>query len=902
NAGALSAIPYGNKVTEADTNAAGSEQGWYRYFPYSIDRTVGLNSIAKVSQDDSSYTQTKTIDNSSSPVNVYLRMSVENPLSENYGTLSKIRLIDMLPYSGDTMAISNSPKNSTGSLTGYEVYSVKVNDAEILFADLAAAGIQLYYSDAANFMTNRQELRNVTVSAAGHWTPLASANGIPDTAKAVMAEKDNFVSGDTLEIILKATAPASSDTNKYWHSIAAGGRYGANNIVPGEPTKSGFTGLGGNPVTVSGRVWNDTNQDGVQDVGETGYQGLIMTDQGNEADVTETGSNGEYSFTDDFDASSSWHIQFTLPDDYALTQYHAPAATASTNSDYSLYQGTPTVFYSFGAVTEDKINLDAGIYNTAVDYYTVTYHVNTPSGATGGSVPSAITGIESGDSAQLSAATAVPTRTDGSGTYSFKGWSTTVNPALDATIDYAGTGQIASVTDDVNLYAVWVFTATYWNLAYDVNLPAGAEQPSTAITLPAAQSNIPTGTASTATGSPTGVPVRTDVTGFYTFNGWKTSASGGDSYTAAQTVPAQSAGTTITLYAQWTFTGSTYTVTYHANTPSGAEPGTVPDALTNIPAGSSAQLSPAITVPTKSGGKYEFKGWSLTPDPELDADIDFAGNAVIDPVGRNYDLYAVWTWKKNPAGAETNSKDDDTKPSPTPVGAIFSDEHYAYVVGYPDGEVKPQNNITRAEVTTVFFRLLTEQNRSSNWRETNTYSDVNANDWFNNAVSVMSGMKVVNGYPDGSFNPNANISRAEVAVIAARFARQLGTGKTNTTAFSDIDGHWAKNDILFAASVGWINGYPDGTFEPDQPLTRAEFMALANRMLERVPEYEGDLLDNMVKWADNADNTAWYYLDVQEATNSHTYTRKITLVPKLLFKYERWELITHHKDWTLLER
>ena len=348
-----------------------------RGFGYIIDYTAGLNPITTVSRDNILYVQTETVDNSLYPVDVYLKMRIENPASEIYGNLSKIRVINMLPYADDVMVITNTPKSSTGSLTGYMVYSVKLNDTEIPFADLATNGIRVYHSTTANFITNRQELRDVTVAVASHWTQTMNGT-IPDGTKTVMIEKDGLFQGDELKVILKATAPVDSNTSKYWHSFAAGGRYGTANIIPGEPFKAGITGLSSHPVTISGRVWDDINRNGVQDTGEPGYSGLTMRlydNQNNEVDMTVTDSNGEYTFIRDFDANSTWHIQFILPEDYVLTQYHAAAATETTNSNYIIYQGVPTVFFTFNAAAEDINNIDAGIYNNNIQKEFITLNL-----------------------------------------------------------------------------------------------------------------------------------------------------------------------------------------------------------------------------------------------------------------------------------------------------------------------------------------------------------------------------------------------------------------------------------------------------------------------------------------------------------------------------------------------
>ena len=240
-------------------------------------------------------------------------------------------------------------------------------------------------------------------------------------------------------------------------------------------------------------------------------------------------------------------------------------------------------------------------------------------------------------------------------------------------------------------------------------------------------------------------------------------------------------------------------------------------------------------------------------------------------------------------------------PRPKPTVTIEDDDalglnttdHFAYIVGYGNGEVRPQNNITRAEVATIFFRLLTDDVRDENLTKTNRYSDVTRADWYNTAVSTLSSMGIITGYPDGTFRPNAAITRAEFAAIAARFD---SNGDKTTAKFSDIATHWGKDEISIAYNNGWINGYPDGTFGPQRDITRAETMTLVNRVLNRLPETEEDLLPNMVTWTDNADKNAWYYLAVQEATNSHYYKFKTNS------KYEKWTELRETRDWTQLEK
>ena len=240
-------------------------------------------------------------------------------------------------------------------------------------------------------------------------------------------------------------------------------------------------------------------------------------------------------------------------------------------------------------------------------------------------------------------------------------------------------------------------------------------------------------------------------------------------------------------------------------------------------------------------------------------------------------------------------------PRPKPTVEIEDDDalglnttdHFAYIVGYGNGEVRPQNNITRAEVATIFFRLLTDDVRDENLTKTNRYSDVTRADWYNTAVSTLSSMGIITGYPDGTFRPNAAITRAEFAAIAARFDHD---GDKTAAKFSDIASHWAKDEISIAYNNGWITGYPNGTFGPQRDITRAETMTLVNRVLNRQPETEDDLLPNMTVWTDNANTKAWYYLAVQEATNSHYYEFKTNS------QYEKWTELRETRDWTQLEK
>ncbi len=222
---------------------------------------------------------------------------------------------------------------------------------------------------------------------------------------------------------------------------------------------------------------------------------------------------------------------------------------------------------------------------------------------------------------------------------------------------------------------------------------------------------------------------------------------------------------------------------------------------------------------------------------------------------------------------------------------LNGDDHFAYIIGRSDGLVHPDAPITRAEVTTIFFRLLDPAVRDANLSYTNTFSDVNADLWCNTAISTMTKLGIVHGRTASTFDPDAFITRAEFAAIAARFDKSSVSQLAN---FSDISGHWAALEISKAAANGWVNGYSDGTFKPDRNITRAEAMALINRVLNRVPETVNDLLPDMVTWPDNMNTSAWCYLDVQEATNSHDYERKSN-------GCETWTKLTKVPDWKIYE-
>ena len=295
---------------------------------------------------------------------------------------------------------------------------------------------------------------------------------------------------------------------------------------------------------------------------------------------------------------------------------------------------------------------------------------------------------------------------------------------------------------------------------------------------------------------------------------------------------------------------------------------------------------PAIMIPA-AGYENTPGHWDVTPNTEENG---ISGNVTYTYIfGKKHHSSSSKDENMDKDNYKENNKDNNTgETTPTKVPALLNgSNHFAYVVGYKDGNVRPQGNITRAETAAIFFRLLKEEVRSENLSKHNDFADVTEDSWYNTAVSTMAGMNILKGRTANSFVPQAPITRAEFAAICARF--DSGRAEENSS-FTDISGHWAEKEIERAATLGWVSGYTDGSFHPDAPITRAEAMTLINRVLCRMPETKADLLDSMTKWPDNQPG-AWYYLAVQEATNSHTYEQKDS-------KYETWTALTAEPDWS----
>ena len=358
------------------------------------------------------------------------------------------------------------------------------------------------------------------------------------------------------------------------------------------------------------------------------------------------------------------------------------------------------------------------------------------------------------------------------------------------------------------------------------------------------------------------VTIRAGSRSNYTFIGWTTSSGVrfADASKADTTfkMPAKA----VEVTANWKYTGSDsdndkdddYTLKYVTNG------GKVISSETK----SRSWVKDYEDLPTPIRSGYRFEGWYY--DTRLT-------DKVTDDVKVNktvVTLYARWSSSETP-------------------GMLNDEDHFAYVQGYSDGNVHPYGLISRAETTTIFFRLLTDEVRDDNLLTSNTYTDVTNDYWANTAISTMTGLGIVQGRSATTFDPKAPITRAQFAAICARFDTGVSSG---SRTFSDISGHWAEKYIERAAELGWIQGFADGTFRPDTYITRAQAMTMINRVLNRTPEDEEDLLEGMKVWPD-CNPSDWFYLAVQEATNSHDYKDR---------GGEVWTKLTRDPDWTRYER
>lgn len=269
-------------------------------------------------------------------------------------------------------------------------------------------------------------------------------------------------------------------------------------------------------------------------------------------------------------------------------------------------------------------------------------------------------------------------------------------------------------------------------------------------------------------------------------------------------------------------------------------------------------------------GGYIFDGWYT--DKTFRHRYDFS-----TPLTEDITIYAKWFLVVLPSVTVKKN---------TPK--LNTADHFAYVQGYPDGTVKPAGNITRAETAAILFRLMDDASRKTYYSTKSGFRDVASGSWYNTYVATLNNAGVITDSSNGYFRPNEAITRAELAAMLAKFSETTGAANY----FNDVSAkYWAANAIAICAKLGWINGYPDGTFRPDKNVTRAELMAMINRATGRAPKSADAFLPGMKTWIDNTSDK-WYYLDVQEATNSHSYTVKGS---------ETWTALTSDPNWSLYE-
>lgn len=283
---------------------------------------------------------------------------------------------------------------------------------------------------------------------------------------------------------------------------------------------------------------------------------------------------------------------------------------------------------------------------------------------------------------------------------------------------------------------------------------------------------------------------------------------------------------------------------------------------------------------------------------ELEVTLDIDINAGNELQGLTAAVDWVFTAEVQPY---TPSYSPSTKEDKIPGAEILylTTDHVNYIMGYEDGTVKPNNALTRAEASAIFFRLLTDEARQKFWATSNPYPDVTGKDWINVAVSTLTNAGILEGYEDGLFHPERNITRAELAAILARFDATFGDFKPTET-FKDIKGHWAEKYISHDATRGWILGFADGTFRPDQNISRAQTVAMINRILERGVDEDG-LADEHPNWSDNYANS-WYYYDMLEAGTYHDYAVSKRKIPEQTYRYENWQEVYTPVEWAAMEK
>lgn len=407
--------------------------------------------------------------------------------------------------------------------------------------------------------------------------------------------------------------------------------------------------------------------------------------------------------------------------------------------------------------------------------------------------------------------------------YTFLGWFTAAEGGQQIGVDV----KTVRIAEDHTLYAHWekkTYTVTFDPNADDATVSPASKK----VTFDAPYGDLPT-------------PTRAH----HTFNGWYLD---GNKITATDTVQKAE---NHTLKADWSINSHWLTIKYL-------------DKRTGKEVATEYRVELAYNTPYEKESP-DVKGYKLYNQN----DVTISGTMGDSDVT----CIVYYVRKSNGGGVTVIESPNKVKPKAAEL-ALNTDDHFAYVNGYPDGTVKPTGDVTRAEVAAILYRVMDADCVKTYETTRCSFSDVVRGDWFNLYVATLENADViVDTRTNGKFRPNEAITRAELAAMLAQFADI----KSAANSFNDVSArHWASDEIAVCAKMGWINGYPDGSFRPDATITRAEMMAMINRALGRTPKSADDLLSGMKTWRDNANVNAWYYLDVQEATNSHTYTKSGT--------------------------
>ena len=378
----------------------------------------------------------------------------------------------------------------------------------------------------------------------------------------------------------------------------------------------------------------------------------------------------------------------------------------------------------------------------------------------------------------------------------------------------------------------------------------------------------------------------------YTFAGWTVNEGGvtlanANSATTTFTMPANNVALTV----NWTQTPATFNVTVigsHASV-----------------TGAGAYLANAtVTINAGTRAGHTFAGWTVTQGGVALANVNSVTTTFTMPAN-NVIVTANWTQTiitlppilppiLPPVVPPVAPPPVVTPPPPPPIiepTYISRQDHHAFLIGF-EGMIRPQGQLTRAEAATIFFRLISDEHRSQVWTQNNNFNDVSINQWFNNAISTMANDGLVVGYPDGYFRPASQITRAEFATMATRFLGLNYATPSNANPFSDIEGHWARGAVIAANNAGWLAGYEDGTFRPNQPITRAEAAAIISRVFNRLPSDGTPFPPGMITWVDNANTNAWYHIYIQSATNSYYFALLNNTLQSIgLLTPRQWQLL-----------